>query len=545
MNTMRRSLTFWLGIAAVTIGVALHLPMYYQARAMAYHMAGMPLDRSMIIGMVCVVVGLAMTVFGLLPRAQQIDRKEMAELRVRALDDRPLGRADFALIIAMAAAVSIDIMKPTTLAFILPGVASEYGLKSALNPSGRIPVAWLPLCALTGVVIGSVIWGWIGDRIGRRASILLAAVMFIATSICGAMPSFPANLLMCFLMGTAVGGMLPIAFTLLAETIPARHRSWLMVLIGGDVAGAYFMTSFLSAHLQPHFGWRIMWLIGMPTGVLMILFNRWIPESPRSLLATGRTAEAQAVMARFGCRLVPTYQNPEPTIAAQRVVFRELFSRPLRGLTLGVATFGLGWGLVSNGFLLWLPTNLRSIGLDIRTADGLLARGALIGLPAVFVVAALYGFWSSKRSMVLFAMLTSASLISFAVIGDGIRDNKLVLQVLIIILLVATSSSLAMLTPYSAEAYPTLMRARGTGFAATCARGGGLLGVALVVAGVTPPNLYVGAIVGAVPTALAAIVIAYFGVETRGRRLEEISAVESGPDLKDTDPSWSQSRPKA
>jgi MFS transporter, putative metabolite:H+ symporter len=38
---------------------------------------------------------------------------------------------------------------------------------------------------------------------------------------------------MCFLMGVAVGGMLPIAFALLAETIPARHRSWLMVLIGG------------------------------------------------------------------------------------------------------------------------------------------------------------------------------------------------------------------------------------------------------------------------------------------------------------------------
>ena len=61
--------------------------------------------------------------------------------------------------------------------------------------------------------------------------------MFIATSICGAMPGFAWNLLMCFLMGAAVGGMLPIAFALLAETIPARHRSWLMVLIGGDVAG--------------------------------------------------------------------------------------------------------------------------------------------------------------------------------------------------------------------------------------------------------------------------------------------------------------------
>ena len=91
--------------------------------------------------------------------------------------------------------------------------------------------------------------------------------------------------------------MLPIAFALLAETIPARHRSWLMVLIGGDVAGAYIVTSLLASMLEPRFGWRVLWLIGLPTGVLLILLNRWIPESPRFLLAAGRVDEAEAVMA--------------------------------------------------------------------------------------------------------------------------------------------------------------------------------------------------------------------------------------------------------
>lgn len=519
---------FWIGSVAVTVGVVLHLPMYYEARFMAYHMAGMPLDLWMIIGMICIVAGFAMTLFGLLPK-EQTNREQMQHVHVRALDDQPLGRSHFVLIIAMATAVSIDIMKPTTLAFIMPGVATEYGLRSPLNPSGRTSVALLPLFALAGVVVGSAIWGWLGDRIGRRSSILLAAIMFIATSICGAMPSFAANLLMCFLMGTAVGGMLPIAFALLAETIPARHRSWLMVLIGGDVAGAYFMTSYLSAHLQPHFGWRIMWLIGLPTGVLLIVLNRWIPESPRYLIAAGRGAQAEAVMARFGCQVTLSDEPDSPATTVPQVSYAELFRRPFRGLTAGVAAFGLGWGLVNNGFLLWLPTNLRSAGLDIRAADSLLARGALIGLPAVFVVAALYGFWSSKRSMVLFAILTSVVLTAFAAIGDSIRDNKTALQVLIIVLLVATSSSLAMLTPYSAEAYPTLMRAHGTGFAATCARAGGLVGIGLVVAGIAPPTLKTAAILGAVPTAVAAIVIAYFGAETHGCRLEDIAPVVRRP----------------
>jgi putative MFS transporter len=80
----------------------------------------------------------------------------------------------------MAAAVTIDVMKPTTLAFVVPGVAEEYGPKSALRPDGDVPVALFPFGALVGMVVGSFAWEWLGDRIGRRASILLAGEMFIA-----------------------------------------------------------------------------------------------------------------------------------------------------------------------------------------------------------------------------------------------------------------------------------------------------------------------------------------------------------------------------
>src|SRR3989449_10084964 len=128
----------------------------------------------------------------------------------------------------------------------------------------------------------------------------MAAIIFVAVAVCGAMPVFWANLVVCFIMGLGVGGMLPIAFALLAETIPARHRGWLMVLIGGDVAGAYILTSWLASTLgaSDQFGWRILWLLGLPTGVLLIVLNRWIPESPRFLLQHGRDQEAREVMQR-------------------------------------------------------------------------------------------------------------------------------------------------------------------------------------------------------------------------------------------------------
>jgi putative MFS transporter len=230
------------------------------------------------------------------------------------------------------------------------------------------------------------------------------------------------------------------AFALLAETIPARHRSWLMVLIGGDVAGAYIVTSLLASTLEPRFGWRVLWLIGLPTGVLLILLNRWIPESPRFLLASGRADEAEAVMARFGARLVR--EDPAARSEEEPGRYVQLFRRPLGGLTTAVVLFGLGWGLVNSGFLLWLPTNLRQLGLETGASERLLAGAAIIGFPAVFAVALLYGFWSSKRTMIGVVLLTSATLFAFVALGRRVGDHPHVLQALIVLLLVGTNSIL-------------------------------------------------------------------------------------------------------
>jgi MFS family permease len=120
-------------------------------------------------------------------------------------------------------------------------------------------VAWLPLSALVGTTFGSFAWGVLADLYGRRASILLSAIIFVGTSICGAMPGFWWNVGMCFLMGAAAGGMLPVTYALLAETMPSKHRGWSLVLVGGlGAVGGYFAASGLSSLLQPYFGWRIM-----------------------------------------------------------------------------------------------------------------------------------------------------------------------------------------------------------------------------------------------------------------------------------------------
>lgn len=521
---------FWFGVLAVTIGVVIHISSFADGKDMGYVMSLMPMGSLMTVGMILILGGIAATVWGLAPQRGLVDG-EVSRLRVSALDDAKLGRSHLAMLLVMAFAVTIDVMKPITLGFVVPGMAKEYGLKSPVTPDAHIPVAWFPLVAITGTVIGSFVWGHLGDKIGRRSSILLSGVLFVATSICGAMPSFIWNLIMCFIMGVGVGGMLPIAFALMAETIPARHRGWIMVLVGGDVAGAFIVTSALASWLVPHFTWRIMWLVGMPTGLLLLLLNRWIPESPRFLLAHGRDEEARDVLTRYGAELVEVDRSELQVEDEVRGRFGQLFEGPFFGMSLAVLLFGLGCGLVTFGFQLWIPSNLQKLGFNQDVADGILRNSAIIGFPATFVIAWAYGFWSSKKTLMLLGFITAASLFGFTLAGDSVVSNRALLYLLLVIPITGISSVLAVLITYASEVYPTRVRSRGTGMAGGAAKAGGVAIIAVVVAGIAPPSIATTALIGAVPMFLAAVFVIKWGVETRKRGLESITAEELGGDV--------------
>ena len=168
-------------------------------------MVNMPLDPAMVAGMGLIVAGLLLSVFGLMPRGTALKRAHSPDEPVVSLvsaDQARLTRAHATLFIVLTVALVVDIMKPATLGFVIPGMADEYGI----TPRAA---SWLAITALTGTALGSVIWGLIADTLGRRPAIVLSSLMFVGTAICGSMPSFGWNLFMCFLMGASAGGLLP------------------------------------------------------------------------------------------------------------------------------------------------------------------------------------------------------------------------------------------------------------------------------------------------------------------------------------------------
>ena len=507
----RRGLwAFVFGVFLVTVGVLMHAPMFLMGRHNHFVLAGMPIGWDMILGMAAIVGGCAIAAYGLLPRNIADQLAAQHDIVVSPPEDAPLGAPHWRLMSVLVIALIIDIMKPATLGFTLPGMMSEYRVTKAI-------VSSFPFSALAGTVIGSVIWGALADIYGRKATMLLSAVMFVGTSICGAMPSLWWNVGMCFMMGVAAGGMLPVTYALLAEMMPSRHRGWSLVLVGGlGAVGGYFAASIFSAVLQPFFGWRILWILNLPTGLSLVLLGAFIPESAKFLLARGRREEARQVMERFGSKARQTHVAERaalergPSVALTgRAFFGKLFA-----LSLGAICFSL----INFGLLLWLPADLIAKGYSVGVSSKLLAESALIAFPTVFIVAYLYSAWSTKWALVSSLAVTLAGLggvlwLEFTGAGSPVLPVAL--------LIIGTNALIAMLLPYTAESFPLRIRGRTTGTVAACTKAGGMVAQLLAILTLVPPLAVVSLII-MVPTAAAVILVALFGKETRGRDLRDL-----------------------
>ena len=474
---------FALGVVAVTIGVLMHIPMFMMGRSMGYRLYGMPMESDMVVGMVLIVAGVAVAAYGLLPRnvAQQIAASR--EVVVSPPEDAPLSAAHWRLMTVLVIALVIDVMKPASLGFTIPGMIDEYG-------AGKAVVSLVPFFALTGTVVGSVVWGVVADIYGRKASILLSAVMFVGTSICGAMPSLAWNVGMCFMMGAAAGGI--------------------------GAVGGYFAASGLSALLQPIFSWRILWLLNLPTGLALVALGGLIPESAKFLLARGRKEEARRVMARFGSEARATRPAEAEALAQGKAT--ALTGRAFFGKLFALSLAAICYGLVNFGLLLWLPSDLVAKGYSMELSSALIAESALIALPTIFVAAWAYSRWSTKWSVIGSLAATIAGLLLLLRLELAGTGSPVIPVALLI---VGTNALIAMLLPYTAESFPLRIRGRTTGVVAACSKAGGMFAQAMAVLALVPA-LWLVSVIILVPTAAALALVAWYGKETRGRDLRDL-----------------------
>src|SRR3984885_8672917 len=150
---------------------------------------------------------------------------------------------------------------------------------------GRDQLSWLGYTQMGGMALGSVLLGWISDRIGRKkAYFSCLALLFVGSLLCYSAGSIASLAGFRFVTGLGLGGITPLATTLISEWTPKRVRSLIVACVIVSVPLGGSLTGVLATWLIPAYGWRSMFLVGalMPL-VLLALFWLLLPESPKYL----------------------------------------------------------------------------------------------------------------------------------------------------------------------------------------------------------------------------------------------------------------------
>jgi putative MFS transporter len=140
-----------------------------------------------------------------------------------------------------------------------------------------------------GAVPGAFLWGWLGDKVGRRTVFMLSAVTIaLATGVMVFTPgqdSFVPGWLFLmffrFFVGVGNAGIFTIDLPLVQEFIPAYKRGWVSALVTTLLPGGSMLAGFAAWQLLPIVGWRGLFLVGLVPLVLVFMIRYWVPESPR------------------------------------------------------------------------------------------------------------------------------------------------------------------------------------------------------------------------------------------------------------------------
>jgi AAHS family 4-hydroxybenzoate transporter-like MFS transporter len=433
------------------------------------------------------------------------------------IDERPIGRAQWLILALCVLAALLDGFDTASMGYVAPALVQAWGVpRTQLGP--------VMSAALVGMAAGGLIAGPLGDRIGRKWVMIIAAILFGLTTLGAALAgSLQSLVILRLVAGLGFGAVLPNAATLLGEYSPERRRSLMVSFMFCGLTLGYSVSGFAAAALIPRYGWQSMFLVG---GALPLLLAACLavlmPESARFMVAIGRPKEqiaatlarvapdARALLAR-----VPAFVLPAHTGVAAGHPIRTILSAPLLFGTL------LLWLVYFSGLVVvflmssWLPTLLKDGGYSMSASANISGLFQLGGSVGSLIVAWLMGRVGSYRTIAIAYALAGVSIL---VLSRSLHGTLGVLGTLVV---ASGFFSSGAQTPMSALAigfYPTAARSTGTGWMLGVGRFGAILG-SYIGAPLLAMGLGFSAIIAglAIPLAIAASAIAVMGVLYRQR----------------------------
>ena len=444
-------------------------------------------------------------------------------LNIAEIVDRSrIGSLQIGLFALCALCLIMDGFDVQAVGYTAPAIIQEWGIpQSALGPvfgAGNF-----------GVLVGSLVFTMLGDKIGRRPVLIGATLFFsLMTIVTAQVANVQQLLLVRFIAGIGLGSIIPNATALIGEYSPKRSRVSLMAMISvGFTAGAA-IGGFIAAWLIPNFGWRSVFYFGgaVPLVIAGAMWL-WLPESLQFLVLRNRN---RAGVAKWLKQIDPAVNvGPDTQFAVHEEnrggvpvihLFRE--GRALGTILLWIVCFMNLYNLyfLSN----WLPTVVRGAGYPTSTA-------VLVGT-TLQVGGTLGTFWLAWMigRLGFIPVLTTAFVvasITIALIGQpGIS-----LALLYVVVFIAGSCVVGSQPTVNALAgtfYPTYLRSTGIGWGLGIGRLGAIMGPVLAGEFIrrqwSTQDLFYSA---AVPAFISAVVM--FSLRWAMRR--ETLSTQRGPNL--------------
>lgn len=376
-----------------------------------------------------------------------------------------------------------------------------------------------------GMMLGSFITGFLGDRYGRRFTYQANLIIFGLASVAAAFaPSMPILILLRGVMGLGLGAELVVGYAAMTEFVPPQARGRWVGALSVFVVTSLPLSALASTLIIPRSSWRAMFVLAGLGGLIVWYLRKALPESPRWLESMGRSEEAEAIMNSIedevagerGALAPPVFSKPAPP---PRTVAALLNPVLLPRLVVGMVTLIVANTLIY-GFVTWLPTFFVTQGRSI-TSSFLYSFLMSAGAPAGSAIGTLTAdSWGRKPVIIGASAMT--------ILAGGIYPfvgNPLFLLMVGFSLVVSIYVQVTLLFAiYVPELFPTDVRMRAAGICNTAGRAATMITPFVVVALLR--SYGIGGVLAMIIGLLAVqiIVVALFGVEPKKRRLEELDS---------------------
>jgi len=315
------------------------------------------------------------------------DTKTFETLIPARLDRLPWSRFHWLLVIGLGITWVLDGLEVT----LMGAISAVLQRHDVLHFTGA-QIGAISSCYLAGAVIGSLLFGHLTDRFGRRTFFFISlAIYLLGVGLTAMSWNLWSFALFRFITGTGIGGEYSAVNSAIDELIPARLRGKIDLIVNGSywlgaAAGAASTVILLNPRLlAPRIGWRIGFGAGAIIGLLILYLRRFIPESPRWLMTHGQREAAEK-----------TVSDIEQTVAQEN---QEKLTQPSRSDAIRVHErhhFGLA------AILKPMVTTLRTrsfLGLSLMIAQAFVYNAMLFTY--ALVLARYYGVPAGRTGLYL------------------------------------------------------------------------------------------------------------------------------------------------